>query len=238
MRVDDGARKARASAQCRKEKAKRKSHLSSNGQQRHSDSCGGSFGTRVTRPVAASVSTYSVSVTSSVREKVTRISVNVSDFAEHPISHSLKGSRIVLESPTAFVPSAAADMTSGADQIDYTSIAEAGKKTFAVLAERGSGAGKDLAIRPTRIVAIGDATFVMNGQLQSRANANRDFFLNCASYLSGTTVADATGTEADRLVTGMDRQGRFRHALLSVLVFPCAVFLLLAAACLSRRLRK
>ncbi len=162
----------------------------------------------------------------------------VSEFAEHPISSSFKGLRIVLERPVGFEPSVAAETGAGADRIGYGALASADKATFAVVVERGAGAGGDLAVRPTRIVAIGDATFVMNGQLQSRANANRDFFLNCASYLSGTTVADATGTEADRLVTGMDRQGRFRHALLSVLVFPCAVFLLLAAACLSRRLRK
>ena len=162
----------------------------------------------------------------------------VSEFAEHPISSSFRGLRIVLERPVSFEPSVAAETGAGADRIGYGVLASADKSTFAVVVERGAGAGGDLAIRPTRIVAIGDATFVMNGQLQSRANANRDFFLNCASYLSGTTVADATGTEADRLVTGMDRQGRFRHALLSVLVIPGVVFLLLAAAYVSRRLRK
>lgn len=163
--------------------------------------------------------------------------VNVSDFAEHPISHSLKGSRIVLESPTAFVPSAAADMTSGADQIDYTSIAEAGRKTFAVLAERGSGAGKDLAIRPTRIVAIGDASFALNGALASRANANRDFFLNCAAYLSGTEVMGAPGDGTGRLVSRLDRQGRFRHVLWSAVVFPVLVFLLGSCEVVRRRRR-
>ena len=161
--------------------------------------------------------------------------VIVSDFSDHPISSALAGSRILLERPISFLPSVAAESVSGADRIDYAPIASAGKAVFAVLTERGSGAGQDLAIRPMRLVAVGDASFVMNGALASRANANRDFFLNCASYLSGSPVAGATGEEAGVLVTGLDRRTRLRHAGASAVLFPGLVFLVLVAEVLRRR---
>ena len=163
--------------------------------------------------------------------------VIVSDFADHPVSAPLRGSRIVLERQLSFAPSAAVEAGAGADRIDFTSLFVSGTSALAALVERGGGAGGDLAIRPTRVVAVGDAGFVTNGKLASRANANRDFFLNCASYLSGTDVAGAYGGEADVLVTGMDRAGRLKLAVWSAAVFPGAVFLVLALEAFRRRFR-
>ena len=88
-----------------------------------------------------------------------------------------------------------------------------------------------------RIVAIGDAGFVMNGQLAARANANRDFFLNCVAYLSGTDASVASGAESDALVTGFDREGRVRFAAVVAGAVPLAVFLVLAAVAARRRRR-
>lgn len=161
----------------------------------------------------------------------------VSDFADHPVSAPLHGSRIVLERRVAFSPSAAAEAGAGVDRIDFSALARSGASVLIAAVERGVGAGGDLAIRPTRIVTIGDAGFVMNGKMAARANANRDFFLNCISYLSGTDVIGAYGDEADVLVSGLDRTARFRFAVWSAAVLPAAVFFVLALVVFRRRRR-
>lgn len=161
----------------------------------------------------------------------------VSEFGDHAVSSPLAGSQVVLEKPVAFVPSAAVESVGGADRIEFSELAKVGGTCVAALTERGAGAGKDLAIRPTRIVAIGDASFVMNGQLAARANANRDFFLNCVAYLSGTAAVTEAGTEANRLVSGMDRLARVRFVIASAAVFPAVVLLMLLVYVTKRRRR-
>ena len=163
--------------------------------------------------------------------------VLASDFADHPISAPLRGSRIVLERPVSFMPSAAVGTGSGADKIDFQTVAKAGLSTVVGAIERGSGAGQDLALRPTRIVAIGDAGFALNGSLAARASANRDFFLNCVSYLAGIETHGFGGVGSARLLTGFDREGRLRHAIYSIGVLPFAVFLLLSAVVIRRKFR-
>lgn len=163
--------------------------------------------------------------------------VLASEFADHPISAPLRGSRIVLERPVSFVPSAAVGTGSGADRIDFQAVAKAGQSTVVGAIERGGGAGQDLAFRPTRIVAVGDAGFVLNGSLAARASANRDFFLNCASYLAGIETHGFGDDGSARLRTGLDREGRLRHAVYSVGVLPSIVLLLLSGVVLRRRVR-
>ena len=97
--------------------------------------------------------------------------------------------------------------------------------------------GADLAVRPTRLVAIGDPTFVMNGPLTSRANANRDFFLNAVAYLAGAEALGNSGASAVQLVTGMDRVLRARHALFAVVLLPLGVFAFMALVVWRRRRR-
>ena len=163
--------------------------------------------------------------------------VVVSTFSEHPITKPLEGSRILLERPVGFMPSAAAEAGAGADRVEFTPLAVAGSSVVAAVVERGVGAGADLSIRPTRIVAIGDAGFAVNGQLVARANANRDFFLNCVAYLSGTDASVASGAEAGALVVGMDRDTRRRFAVLTVGIIPATVFAALALVAFRRRRR-
>ena len=163
--------------------------------------------------------------------------VVVGSFSEHPITKPLEGSRILLERPVGFMPSAAAEAGAGADRVEFTPLALAGNSVVAAVVERGAGAGADLSIRPTRIVAIGDAGFAVNGQLVARANANRDFFLNCVAYLSGTDASVASGAEAGTLVVGMDRDARRRFAVLTVAIVPSAVFMALALVAFRRRRR-
>ena len=161
----------------------------------------------------------------------------VGEFSEHAISKPLQGSRIVLERPIGFMPSAAAETGSGADRIEFTPLAKAGTAVVAAAVERGVGAGADLSIRPMRLVAIGDAGFVMNGQLGARANANRDFFLNCVAYLSGTDASVASGAETNVLSTGLDRATRGRFAAVVAGAVPFVVLLLLMAVAARRRRR-
>lgn len=164
--------------------------------------------------------------------------VIVSDFADHPVSSALCGSRIVLDRPLVFELSAAADRGGGADRIEFIPLAKVGGAAVAAAAERGGGAGSDLAIRPSRIVAVGDAAFVSNAALAARASANRDFFLNAVAYLSGTDFIGASGDDPELLVTGLDRSSRFALTLASAAVAPLVVFLVLAAVALRRRLRR
>ncbi len=160
----------------------------------------------------------------------------IGDFSEHPVAAPLEGSQIVLEKPLVLRPSAAADIA-GADRVEYSELARAGEACVAAAAERGAGTGDDLALRPTRIIAVGDAAFVMNGQLKIRGNANRDFFLNAVAYLAGTDAITEAGTEAGRLVTGMDRAEKVRFVVASAIVLPGALFALLAAAAAAKRRR-
>ena len=151
--------------------------------------------------------------------------VIITDFSDHPIASPIKGAQIVLDRPVAFSASAAAETGTGADRIEYSALAMNGAGCVAAVAERGAGTGGDLSIRPTRIVAVGDASFVMNGELESLANANRDFFLNAVAFLSGTTVIGDTSTEVFRLDSGLDRNGRARFIVVLALLAPLAVFL-------------
>ena len=162
--------------------------------------------------------------------------VLASDFADHPISAPLKGSRIVLERPLSFEPSAAVGTGSGVDRIDFHAVAKAGSAVVAGVVERGAGTGQDVALRPTRIVAIGDASFVLNGALAVRANANRDFFANCVSYLAGIETNGLGDVGSTSLWTGLDRDVRLRYAIGSVVVLPFLVFLVLSVAVVRRRL--
>jgi hypothetical protein len=168
---------------------------------------------------------------------VSGVDVVVGNFSEHPITKPLDGSRILFEHPVGFMPSAAAESGAGADRIEFTSLALVGNAVVAAVIERGASAGNDLSIRPTRIVAIGDAGFAVNSQLSARANANRDFFLNCVAYLSGTDASVASGTEAGTIITKMDQDARVYFAVATAVVFPVVVLICLIAIALRRRCR-
>jgi hypothetical protein len=82
-----------------------------------------------------------------------------------------------------------------------------GPVTVVALTERGAFVAKDVAYTATRICVIGETDFVMNGTLGYRANANRDFFLNMLSWLSGIDSVTASSLGGDAmLVTGFERR--------------------------------
>jgi hypothetical protein len=153
----------------------------------------------------------------------------------HPITAPLAETQVVMERPLSLEPSAA--LATSSDAGEFSELVRAGGKCLAAVVERGNAAGQDLAIRPTRIVVIGDSLFVMNGQLASRGNANRDFFLNCVAHLVGTGALTSGGDDGDRLVTGMDRKARVSFVQIAVIYVPAIVVLLLLANMQIRRRR-
>jgi hypothetical protein len=141
----------------------------------------------------------------------------------------------VLESPLVFDTAAVVESGTGADRIEFTPLAGVGEDVVAAVVERGSGAGSDLAIRPTRIVAVGDGAFVSNGALAVRSCANRDFLLNIVAYLSGTDAMGASGVEPHVLVTGLDRNSRFVFTMVLALALPLSVLVVLSSIVYFRR---
>lgn len=163
--------------------------------------------------------------------------VVVSEFSDHAIVSPLAGGQIVLERPIAFAPSAAAAVDQGTDRIRFVELARAGDAAVAAVSERGVGAGRDLALPPTRLVVIGDEGLVLNASLAARANANRDFFMNCVAYLSGSGALTEAGLETDRLVSGMDAATRLKFFLHGAVCLPLVVLFVLGGWAILRRRR-
>lgn len=156
----------------------------------------------------------------------------------HPVTRPFVNMQVLLEKPVVFTRSSSAtEGEGGADLKRYSALLDANGGCLAACVERGSS-GSDLAIRPSRLIAVGDVGFIMNGKLRAYANANRDFFLNAVKYLSGRDSMTSVGTETDRLVTGMDRRSRAWFALASSAVFPAAFFVLYATLLVWKRRRR
>lgn len=164
--------------------------------------------------------------------------VVATEFAAHPVSSSLAGTRLILDRPVGFVPSAAVTAGTGADSVSFVELVRAGGVCVAAVLERGRGTGDDLALRPTRLVVIGDALFAHNGSLRQRGNANRDFLLNCVAYLSGSGATPSGGRTPGTLVTAMDRSARLRFVVCCAGAVPLAVLLVFGALILAGRRRK
>jgi len=163
--------------------------------------------------------------------------VIVSDFADHALTVGMTGSRLVLERPLTFSPSAVIGSNTGADLLEFSPVARAGTSCVVAAVERGGAAGADLALRPARIVVVGDPSFVANASLSARGNANGAFFLNVVAYLSGSDVLGGE-TESGLLDTGLDRAAKAQFLLLSVLIVPSLVFMVMTFSVLLRRYRK
>lgn len=164
--------------------------------------------------------------------------VIVSDFSDHVAANLLKGTQLILERPLVFTASAATTLSNAADALEFSSIASVGGRTVVASVERGAMLGEDLAIRPTRLVVIGDPSFVLNGQLRLRQNANRDFFLNVVSFLSGIDAVTGSGREWNQLSTGFDRHSRVIFTLAGSFLIPSAIFLFLVLVVFRRRHRQ
>lgn len=165
--------------------------------------------------------------------------VVVKDFSEsHPVVRPLEGQQIILQNPLAMSMSSSASEGGGAaDRKRYRALFSAGGRDLAACVERGSPRS-DAATRPSRLIAVGDVDFLMNGCLRSYRNANMDFFLNSVNYLSGRDVMVSSGPELDRLHTEMDRNARVSFVTMTSAVAPAVVFALYALLVLWRRRRR
>ena len=162
----------------------------------------------------------------------------VTNFSpHHPITRPFENLQVLLEKPVGLIRSSAATDGSGADLKRYSALLDINGVCLAAVIERGSS-GNDLAIRPSRLVVVGDVGFIMNGKLRSYANANRDFLLNVIKYLSGRDSMTSVGIETDRLVTGMDRRARKNFAFATSTVFPTTIFIVYSMLIAWRRRRR
>lgn len=155
-------------------------------------------------------------------------------FADHRVTAPLKKSRVVFENavPIQAVPATAETDFTALVRTDEAAWGESdrtvrpwifdgateprGPLTLAAAVEHGEAAAKDLALRPTRIVVIGDAAFVSNGARAARANANEDLFLNAVAWLAGLDVSAAAHEPGDGVAMGLDRAGWRRFGLRSL----------------------
>jgi hypothetical protein len=149
------------------------------------------------------------------------------NFAKHPITSPLEGSQVILERPVGFTSSAAVTATPGADSIEFTPLVQSAKETVVASSVRGASARDDLSIRPTRIVVIGDESFVVNSQLKSRANGNRDLFVNAVAFLSGSDSFHAGSLGAEKLIQPLDYSEQKLYFLISVVAVPTISMLLM-----------
>lgn len=145
--------------------------------------------------------------------------VVVTAFGDHAISRPLEGSAVVFAPDTVRfgLPTASVERADGFVQ---SPLCLGGDVSFAVAVEKGTALKGDLAIRPTRLVVIGDPSFFLNGALASRANANRDFFLNAVAWLAGLDVSGSVGIAENVLSARMDRSRRIRFLVISAGVVP------------------
>jgi hypothetical protein len=160
----------------------------------------------------------------------------VSEFGDHPISRALEGSAV------AFAPDTAAfSLPVGQEAektgYEFTPLCASASGALAFAAERGAGLGDDLAIRPARLVAIGDASFFLNGSFESRANANKDFFLNAVAWLAGLDVSSSSGMSADVLSARMERR-EWIHFTVFASCVPALVIMFAGLLVIRRRWRK
>jgi hypothetical protein len=161
----------------------------------------------------------------------------VSEFADHAVSSPLQGAAVVF-APGSVRYRVPQVPDVNAHGFSVASICPAAGGAFAVSAEKGSMLKSDLAIRPARIVAIGDPSFFSNGTLSSRANANRDLFLNAVAWLSGLDVSGAVGVADNVLSVRMDRTRRMRFLTYSSVIYPLLAALPAMVAIRRRRRRR
>ena len=99
-----------------------------------------------------------------------------------------------------------------------------GPVPVAVAVEKGPVGGIDVEIKPTRLVVIGDSTFVSNGALKSAGGGNVDFFLSALNWLVEREALMAIGPKAPGVLNlDMTRRELMRVYLVVVGVIPAVV---------------
>ena len=187
--------------------------------------------------------------------------VVITAFADHAVTRNLQNASVVFGYATCLGALTEPTATAGADLPKVTLLAQTdesgwgetepdafprkfnartdlpGPVAVAAVSERGGTVARDVAFRPTRICVIGETDFVMNGMLASRANANRDLFMNAVSWLAGVDMGSASSMGGDAtLVTGFTRREWVIFMAGSAGAVPLGVFLVFFFV--SLRLRK
>lgn len=189
---------------------------------------------------------------------LTGYEVVVSAFADHPAVHGMRNASAVFSAPQ--VLAAGGSATRPDEFVKTTALAFApgdswgetsadafprhfdqgvdvkGELPLAVAASRGTSA-KDIDLKESRIVVIGDSHFGSNAALERGRNGNRDLLLNALDWLSGSAAADAFAPAADPRRPDLTRGNWTLFLILSVGVFPGAALLLSALYVLSRNRR-
>lgn len=160
--------------------------------------------------------------------------ITVSDFGDHAVSIPLQGSAVMF-APGAHRFAVPASPPANGHGFSVTALCPPGALSYAVAVEKGAALRSDLAIRPARMVVIGDPSFFLNGTFASRANANRDFFLNAVAWLAGMDVSGAVGVADNILSVRMDRAKRIRFFLCSSVAVPLIAALILWTPVRRRR---
>ena len=175
----------------------------------------------------------------------------------HPVCRGLENSTVLFGAPLCLEPVRSGDgiasfevnrlLTAGKDSWGESEpdkrprVYDAAKDTpgpvsVALASETGGKMARDVLYRPTRICVVGEADFVSNGILASRANANREFFLNAISWLAGMDLAIAAVSERPAgTFSGVRRVGRVQLLLTASLFVPAVVLLLFAVSVAYRR---
>lgn len=162
----------------------------------------------------------------------------VTDYADHPITRSLRQVTTILYRPRrveAAAGAAAAD--SAADRPTVTVLAtgsaegwsevdlaqmppkfdkgidHAGAGGVAVAVEKGAGGGIDVELKSTRLVVIGDSDFVSNGALASGGSGNLDLYLSALNWLLEREALIAIAPRAPGLIRLDMDESRIRMAL-------------------------
>jgi hypothetical protein len=187
--------------------------------------------------------------------------VVVSSFADHVITRNLNNASVVFGYAACLEAVTNASAGGGADRPKVTLVASTGGDgwgelypnvfprhfdaqnelrgpvTVVAVSERGGTVSKDVAYKPTRVCVIGETDFVMNGALATRANANRDLFMNAVSWLAGIDTGTATSLGGDAtLVTGFSRKQWMLFMFWATAGVPAAF--LIVFALFSLRLRR
>lgn len=186
--------------------------------------------------------------------------VVVTRFADHVITRNLNNASVVFGHATCLEAETDPKVAVGADRPKVTLLAQTGAEGWgelqpdifprlfdaqrelrgpvavAAVSERGGNVAKDVAFKPTRLCVIGETDFVMNGSLATRANANRDLFMNVLSWLAGVDTGTAPSLGGDAtLVTGFERRQWVVFMIWAAGVVPACVFLLFSLVSLRMR---
>ena len=131
----------------------------------------------------------------------------ISDYGEHPVTRGLTRLTTMFYQPRSIRPRPGADRETAVDKPRVTVLAASTKHGWsefnleetpprfdtevdrqgpvpvAVAIEKGTGLGIEVGIRPTRLVVVGDSTFVGNAALESGIGGNVDFFMGSMNWL-------------------------------------------------------